>query len=689
MHELTLKQQELLRDLQSFKLTHHLKKAAPDAKKTFENNFSVLVDSIMDEHFPRLKKYDLGFQLIEKSADNTKAFGVRALRLRSLAFIPFFYNNGTISGYEVIYVPKLNLFFPATEAWCVYLTSRSKEPLGLPDESLKDHYQKLFPNLLSLRRPLIYKTAASNSKLLPEYLRKYATVGKRLYAFIDKAPWLIEKLAHFYGIEILELVKESARREVPAPRHIRDIPSIEKSAKLRIYHEFQDPVVYSDLTIEEREQLFKRGYFIKDARDDSSVSKAFRVFRRDAFFAIDSPGVYEVVDSDFNIHKATAYFVDGTLTVTIHDSNNTEITLSKDKALYDYVPIQSTVYAIRKVSDFPDSEILEEIDSNKLGRGDKVVFDYTGRGVNIRRDSDEVLVSPNAKKITVTVFPINTRKHRHDRSLHRIIVLPKTCYRMKENIYVETPNNKPSYTFLSPFLLDHPNPALTTIKVSFDRHNNRYFIGNRAFSKFDALCCLIKDYNLREKTASEIIRDAELKETTKYWVKAADSSYIRNEDKPSPYFVEAPRGEWAPGYPHETNLEVETWVPGLRRPQPILNILEPPPLKVIQKIKQLADANDGEAFDLGLINSLLYTTNIDDYIPQIIRGLDSMCRILFVSYKHRDQIEERYGKEDYKKIIESLKSCIETVGDLIVDLSQQKIDPYINSLEVETDTINT
>jgi len=700
MQALTSKQRELLKELESFKLTTHLKRAAPDVKKTFESNFNMLVDSIMDEHFPRLKKYDLGFQLVEKSPDNTKAFGIRALRLRSLAFIPFFYNNGTVSGYDVIYIPKLNLFFPATEPWVVYLTSRSKEELGRPDESLKDHYQKLFPNLLPLRRPITFKSA-SVRKLLPDYLKKYAVVGKRLYALIDKAPWLIEKLAHFYGSDILNLVKESAYREVPAPRFIRNVSSIEKSAKLRIYHEFQDPDTYTDLSISEREQLFKRGYFIKDAREEEVVSTALPVLRRDVFFEIDSPGVYEVVDSDFNTHLATAYYVDNVLTITIHDTKPPlTFKLRKLNNKDWYSANDQKIYAIRKVSEFSDSPIITKLNASDIDattRSEPIldyprsgpILDYRGIGVTIHPVNDSILVTNASKKIQTVSYP----KNRHD--TRRTVILPSICYQLKykdsetEVIDLNNPSKteRKKFRFLSPHVLDNPNTQLTTIKLSYDAQNNRYFLNNTSGSKFDIITTLVRDFNLREKTASQIIRDAELNKITKYWIKSADTDYIRNSDRPAPQFIEAPRGEWAPGYPFESKLEADLWVPGLKRPQPIVNILEPPPLKIIQKIKQLADSNDGEAFDLGLINSLLYTTNIDDYIPQIIRGIDAMCRILFVLYKHQDETKERYGNEDYKKIVESLKSSIENVGDLVIDLSQQKIDPYINSLESETEPL--
>jgi len=681
MSTVSIKQQQLLDSLKSKQLTYHLKAAGPDVKKTFEDNFSQLVDTIMDEHFPRLRKYDLGFQLIEKSPDNTTAFGVRALRLRSLAFIPFFYNNGTVSGYDIIYLPKLNSFVPSTESWIVFLTTNSNEPLGAPDERFKEHYTKLYPNLLPLRRPITFKTA-SQKRLLPYYLRKYASVGKRLYAFIDKSPWLLEKLAKVYGYGILDVMKKSASAEVLTPKYIRNVPYEEMNKKLRIYSEFQSPDEYMDLTIPEREELFKRGCFVKDAREEKEVSKAVPVLRKEIFFPVDSPGVYKVVDSEFRPRKVLVFYLNDKLMFQLVDTD-------KYTQPYEVRGMGSSggaesnrLYAVERLGDFKDCDLLKVVSPEEAHDYPRV-FDYTGKGYDIHCLSYESISQGNTNKIGVVSLP----KNKKDGAT--IIVLPKSCYVFRVDapgpMREEAPSGTEYYppTIISPNILDAISHPFETIKLAYDQSNDRYIFNGKIHSRFDTLKSLVMEYGLRESNALEIIRDAEFNKTARYWVKRAEPFQLRRSDNPSPLFVEAPRGEWAAGHPFESKLEADIWVPGLKRPQPIKDIMEPPSLEVMKKIKQLADSNDGEAFDLGLISSLLHTTNIDEYIPQIIKGLDSMCRILFVMYKHQDEVRDRYGEEDYKRIVESLKSNIETVGDLIVDLSQQKIDPYIRAIESE------
>ena len=111
-----LKSEKILQEMLQQRRGQFLKRAA-DVKKTFEENFQQLTDAILMEHFPRLRKYDLGFQLVDKSDDNSQGFGIRAFRLRSLAFIPFFYDNGMIGGYEMIFLPKENVCIPSSEEW--------------------------------------------------------------------------------------------------------------------------------------------------------------------------------------------------------------------------------------------------------------------------------------------------------------------------------------------------------------------------------------------------------------------------------------------------------------------------------------------------------------------------------------------------------------------------------------------
>lgn len=685
MSVISPKQQKLLEELKSRQLTHHLKQAGPDVKKTFEENFSQLVDTIVDEHFSRLKKYDLGFQLIDKAPDNTEALGVKAFRLRSIAFIPFIYRNGTVSGYDVIYLPKLNTFLPSTESWIVFLTTNTDEPLGISDDRFKEHYNKLYPNLLPLRRPITFKTASLNQKLLPKYLRKYAAVGKRLYAFIDKAPWLLEKIAKFYGPDTLTLIKESASREILAPKYIRNVQHEELDRKLRVYTEFQSPDEYTELNVSEREELFKRGFFVKDARDESEVSKAVPVLRKEIFFPVDTPGVYKVIDSEFNPITVLAFYLDNELCYISEKDNEIYRVRGMTKFRDPCSKESNRLYAVERVGDFKDSDWLKEVSPNQAHR-ESCVFDYTGKGYCIHHLGQESISQGSTNKIGIVSLP----KGPGDKNI--IVVLPKKCYiiprlREKDTSMLGSDDYPP--TIISPNILSSLSVPFETIKISYDHINDRYILNKTAHSRFSLLKSLIKDYGLREKTATEIIREAEFDKTARYWVKLAEPFELRQKDQPKPMFLEQPMGTWPGGYTTTTKVEADMWVPGLRRPQPIQNIMEPPPLEVLKKIKQLADSNDGEAFDLGLISSLLHTTNIDDYIPAIIKGLDGMCRILFVMYRHQEELKERYGDEDYKKIVEALKSSIENVGDLVVDLSQQKIDPYIRAMESEAEQAAT
>lgn len=132
-------------------------------------------------------------------------------------------------------------------------------------------------------------------------------------------------------------------------------------------------------------------------------------------------------------------------------------------------------------------------------------------------------------------------------------------------------------------------------------------------------------------------------------------------------------------------MEVDLWVPGLKRPLPIRSYLDPPEVKHIQVIKQLADSNNGEAFDVGMLASLLNVSDskhlIDEYIPALMRGLDAMGRMLLILYRHKDVLKERYGKEDYVVILDKVKTNFKNVGELIIHLMQDDVDAVFQGLE--------
>ena len=99
---------------------------------------------------------------------------------------------------------------------------------------------------------------------------------------------------------------------------------------------------------------------------------------------------------------------------------------------------------------------------------------------------------------------------------------------------------------------------------------------------------------------------------------------------------------------------------------------------------KLDEANEGEVFDAGVFTILIKATRdeylIDMYIPNLVKSLDTLGRLLFNLYYHRERLTERYGETDYTKLLDSVKTNLESLGDLVIDLMQKDIDYYAGML---------
>jgi len=125
-----------------------------EQEQGFEQSFSSLAYSYIKDKSPRLLDYIIGFQLVDRNDDNTKAMGVFGFKVGDQwLYIPVFFLNGDLKGHELLYIKNRDTFVPMKENWVNYLISRKPHILGEP--SPRDTYQLggLPPDLHRLRIP--------------------------------------------------------------------------------------------------------------------------------------------------------------------------------------------------------------------------------------------------------------------------------------------------------------------------------------------------------------------------------------------------------------------------------------------------------------------------------------------------------------------------------------------------------
>ena len=97
----------------------------------FEKSFANLAYAYIKDRSPRLMENSVGFQLVDRNNDNTKALGVFAFRVGDMwLYVPTFFLNGKLKGHELLYVKSQDRFVPLKENWVNHLVSRRPYSLG-------------------------------------------------------------------------------------------------------------------------------------------------------------------------------------------------------------------------------------------------------------------------------------------------------------------------------------------------------------------------------------------------------------------------------------------------------------------------------------------------------------------------------------------------------------------------------
>jgi hypothetical protein len=176
------------------------------ADTPFEQAFSNLAHAYVKDKAPKLLEYEVGFQLIEKNQENTKAVGVFGFKVGDQwLYAPVFFLNGDLKGHELLYLKHQDIFVPLKDNWLNYLLGRKPSILGKTVPRNLGQLGVLPPNLYQLSRTP-YKYAAAGATLPPltrwfkdflptlGYLATSNTAGLEKYAGLPSLPDTIRAL---------------------------------------------------------------------------------------------------------------------------------------------------------------------------------------------------------------------------------------------------------------------------------------------------------------------------------------------------------------------------------------------------------------------------------------------------------------------------------------------------------------
>lgn len=258
---------QTLKTLRSF-VINGLTKVADDAtgggqESSFEQSFAALANAYLKDKAPGLLDFEIGFQLLDKNEDNSKAVGVIGFKVGpTWLYAPVFFLNGDLKGHELLYIKNQDLFVPLKENWLNYILNRRPHELGKGVNRNLTQMGVMSPNFFQLKYPPSKYASAVNAPsiapwaagFLPDLARAVTSNPLENYpvdliTFLKSAgehgvhamaqmlstyPSLMDGIDKFYGrekiSEVVREIAEAARREKSA----LNIKNIEKGRRFPV-----------------------------------------------------------------------------------------------------------------------------------------------------------------------------------------------------------------------------------------------------------------------------------------------------------------------------------------------------------------------------------------------------------------------------------------------------------------------
>lgn len=205
----------------------------------------------------------------------------------------------------------------------------------------------------------------------------------------------------------------------------------------------------------------------------------------------------------------------------------------------------------------------------------------------------------------------------------------------------------------------------------------------------DAMLLLMKGHGLDETGCRLVLKHAEIRrDPIKLRIKYGDNAYLATKDRVGPMddvpndygSYDMQSGESVPESERQfVNSPVDI-PPTLMRPAEKAHYVTPDQGNAFQEAEQAGEQGQQQAFDAGVLTSMLRNMRddqlIDRFIPALSRAMDASGRLLYQFYWHQEDFAERYGDKDMPDLGDSLRNIFEGLGDIVLKLKQKTVDPY-------------
>lgn len=308
---------------------------------SFEQSFSNLAHAYLRDSAPKLLDHEIGFQLLDRNRENTKAVAVFAFKVGSMwLYAPVFFLNGDLKGHELLYIKNQDIFVPLKENWINYLINRKPNIMGSGIDKNLSQFGQRQPDFTQLSRsPAKFGSAKPTLKemvdeAMPAFAKAatmntvaaFADMGKtlNLATFLKEArlttlemlvktcqhaPQIASAIEEFHGLDIIKeaiAIAKSRENQTKIASVLSEAPEKpEAQSGLKVISfdatvQTKLPAGYSE---EDQEKLLRDGVLIKDERGDDNVSVPYNVQVEKKLFTPSQSGLYEILVKGGNIER--------------------------------------------------------------------------------------------------------------------------------------------------------------------------------------------------------------------------------------------------------------------------------------------------------------------------------------------------------------------------------------------------
>ncbi len=709
---------------------------SPDQQ--FEQGFFQLAYDKLQSRLYNLLPYMVGFEVVNKAPDGTKAVGVFGFKSDNgqIIYVPAFFINGKVKDLDVMYSRNNNQFYPLNEDYAVLFLKDDVTGLGGVSEQSRKDIEKQNPAVDMRDLAFPPRTGRIAYASVVDFIRDGdENVKAAAWGLMTEHPEFTEALGRFYPLsELAEALKP-----------------VEKQAAQSSIEVFTPETA----PVELKPQAMTKGFAVIDRRKDEDKSRYGILDYTSKFTNPSAPGFYTYLTkfgtlrnglvlqplslyADFQTKQQLVLDLDTEDEVVQCYTlpSDTRVIIREAYQIADFSAVHSKMEnAVEAEPSFDKSYILinaqlkctepfrvctNYADDRKCRRLRIEPAYWDGRPCSpsgyTERWTEANQFHPKRKDCHEITLVFTKRETGSLEYRGNILYVPKgfKLWEVRTSTYVEVPwNDKDTpetrekkrekakkeerrrsqgYPGSLQDLTSHlrENGVFT---FTLRSNGSEYFANVAAAKKkyddpLKAKIGMILDFGLDEADACELV-DSVVSTTqpTKGYIKLAvtgDFTHTLQDEPPSYNELGQPTTFGMPYYavaPTDDTYQGDPTRMGLGTTQVDQggwgNAAQD-----IQAASQMAASGQKEIFDTSAIATISKyvdpTSKIISYLPNFVDTLDKLGRMLFMVYWETDKFQKMYGVDELPELIELIKSVFRNLGDLVVFLKRKFPEISIN-----------